>query len=63
MLAGCGPIFTDEGVSGTATERAALDDLLGALRPADQVVVWTLDRLGRSLHHLIEVVAASVIFV
>ena len=36
-----------------------MDDLLGALRPADQVVVWKLDRLGRSLHHLIELVAAD----
>lgn len=56
LRAGCDRIFTDQGVSGTATERAALDDLLAALQPGDQVVVWKLDRLGRSLHHLIELV-------
>ena len=56
LRAGCDRIFTDEGVSGVATDRAALDDLLVALQPEDQVVVWKRDRLGRSLHHLIQLV-------
>ena len=34
-----------------------MDDLLGQARPGDAVVVWRLDRLGRSLRHLIDVVA------
>ena len=34
-----------------------LEDVLGYLRPGDTLVVWRLDRLGRSLKHLIDVVA------
>jgi DNA invertase Pin-like site-specific DNA recombinase len=39
-------------------ERPVLEEVLGYLRPGDTLVVWRLDRLGRSLKHLIEVVAA-----
>ena len=47
--------FIDEGISGTATERPALDSMLDAARRGkiDLVVVWKLDRLGRSLQHLL----------
>ena len=38
--------------------RPALDRALGQLRPGDVLVTWRLDRLGRSLSHLIHVVAA-----
>ena len=53
--AGCGKIFTDT-ASGVRTDRPGLDDLLNYLRPGDTLVVWKLDRLGRSLPHLVELV-------
>lgn len=54
MGAGCERIFTDEGVSGGAKRRPQLDQALALIKPADVLVVWKLDRLGRSLSHLIE---------
>jgi len=56
-LAGCAQIFQDEGISGAITERRALNDALTALAPGDVLVVWKLDRLGRSLAHLIEIIS------
>lgn len=38
------------------TARPALDELLGQLRAGDVVVIWKLDRMGRSLKHLVELV-------
>jgi DNA invertase Pin-like site-specific DNA recombinase len=55
--AGCGKVYT-ETASGAKADRPVLDEVLGYLRPGDTLVVWRLDRLGRSLKHLIEVVAA-----
>jgi len=55
--AGCGKVYT-ETASGARADRPVLDEVLGYLRPGDTLVVWRLDRLGRSLKHLIEVVAA-----
>lgn len=55
--AGCHHVFFDEGVSGVAVRRRALDDVLNALQPHDVLVTWRLDRLGRSLAHLISVMA------
>lgn len=49
-------VFEDE-ASGAKTDRPGLADLLEFARAGDIVVVWRLDRLGRSLPHLIEVVA------
>lgn len=43
--------------SGVLDRRPALDEVLDALRPGDTLVVWRLDRLGRSLRHLIDTVA------
>jgi DNA invertase Pin-like site-specific DNA recombinase len=54
--AGCEKIFGDEGVSGSKTDRPQLNAALDQLRKGDTLVVWRLDRLGRSLPHLIEVV-------
>ena len=48
----CEQIF-QEVVSGAKTTRPVLDDLLSRLRAGDVVIVWKLDRLGRSLHHLV----------
>ena len=56
--AGCDPIYTDT-ASGAQTERKGLQDALQYLREGDVLVVWRLDRLGRSLKHLIETITAS----
>jgi len=53
--AGCEDIYTDT-VSGSVTERPGLTNALSHLRSGDTLVVWRLDRLGRSLSHLIETV-------
>jgi DNA invertase Pin-like site-specific DNA recombinase len=55
--AGCtdAHIFTDK-ITGTKEERPGLNEALSHLRPGDTLVVWRLDRLARSLTHLIETV-------
>ena len=55
--AGCDRIFQDEGISGVAVSRPALNEALAALGPGDVLVTWKLDRLGRSLAHLIDIIA------
>jgi DNA invertase Pin-like site-specific DNA recombinase len=52
---GCVKIFTDH-ASGAKATRPELDKMLEQLRPGDVVVVWRLDRLGRSLRDLIDLV-------
>ena len=52
---GCEKIYTEK-ASGAKAERPELQDLLDNLRKGDVVVVWKLDRLGRSLKHLVELV-------
>ena len=54
--AGCDHICQDQGVSGTAHQRPGLDEAMAALKPGSVLVVWKLDRLGRSLAHLIELI-------
>ncbi|NUM32953.1 MAG: recombinase family protein [Candidatus Brocadiae bacterium] len=51
--AGCEKIYT-EVASGGKTERPELNDLLRNIRSKDILVIWKLDRLGRSLKHLVE---------
>ena len=51
--AGCTEISADIGVSGAKEARPALDALWRKLKAGDQLVVWKLDRLGRSLSHLV----------
>jgi DNA invertase Pin-like site-specific DNA recombinase len=51
--AGCERIFKDT-VSGSTMERPGLSEALDFVRPGDTLVVWRLDRLGRSLRHLID---------
>ncbi len=51
--AGCEQIYTDK-ITGSKTERKGLEDALSHLREGDTLVVWRLDRLGRSLKHLID---------
>src|SRR5262245_35282166 len=53
--AGCKRVFQDR-ASGAKTERPGLTEALAYLREGDVLIVWKLDRLGRSLPHLIETV-------
>ena len=55
--AGCDEsnIFTDK-ASGVRTDRPGLDACLAALSPGDTLMVWRLDRLGRSMSHLVTLV-------
>jgi DNA invertase Pin-like site-specific DNA recombinase len=54
-LAGCYRVFI-ETASSARTDRPTLEQLLDQLRPGDTLVVWKLDRLGRSLRHLVDTV-------
>lgn len=53
---GCARVFTDQ-ASGAKTERPKLTEALEFLVAGDTLCVWRLDRLGRSLKHLLEVAA------
>jgi DNA invertase Pin-like site-specific DNA recombinase len=54
--AGCAYVFTDV-ASGASAKRPELARCLANLRPGDVLVVWKLDRLGRSLSHLVAVLS------
>lgn len=58
LAAGCDPemCFIDNGVSGVKASRAELDRMLTRLRKGDVVVITRLDRLGRSVQNLVELV-------
>jgi DNA invertase Pin-like site-specific DNA recombinase len=58
--AGCGRVFEDRGISGATADRPGLAQALAYLHDneGDVLVVWKLDRLGRSLAHLIDTVSA-----
>lgn len=53
--AGCDKVYSDQ-QSGATTERPGLSTVFDVLRPGDTLVIWRLDRLGRSLKHLIHLV-------
>lgn len=57
QAAGCTAVFEDKGTSGMVRDRAGLRRALAALKSGDVLVVWRLDRLGRSLSHLIQLIA------
>ena len=57
QAAGCYKVFIDT-ASGALDERRELARLFDQVRPGDTVVVWRLDRLGRSIRHLIDTVNA-----
>jgi DNA invertase Pin-like site-specific DNA recombinase len=50
-----GDIFTEK-ISEAKTDRPQLDKCLARLHQGDTFVVWRLDRLGRSMHHLVELI-------
>ncbi len=52
---GCDKVFSDT-ASGAKAARPGLEQALSHVRAGDTLVVWRLDRLGRSLRHLIETV-------
>ncbi|MEP3931085.1 recombinase family protein, partial [Rhodopirellula bahusiensis] len=53
--AGCGKVIVDV-ASGGKPDRSGIEQLREQIRPGDIVVVWRLDRLGRSLKHLISLI-------
>jgi DNA invertase Pin-like site-specific DNA recombinase len=55
--AGCEKVYT-EVASGSKNDRPVLAELLAFIQEGDVLVIWKLDRLGRSLRHLVEVVGA-----
>ena len=57
--AGCAKVFEDR-ASGARADRAGLRSALEYVRDGDVLIVWKLDRLGRSLPHLIETVTSLV---
>lgn len=55
-IAGCDKVYQEK-VSGATADRPELGKLLDIIREGDTLVIWKLDRLGRSLAHLIKLVA------
>jgi DNA invertase Pin-like site-specific DNA recombinase len=55
IAANCKKIYTDT-ISGVTTKRPGLDQALSYAREGDTIIVWRLDRLGRSVQHLIQTV-------
>ncbi|MGD9537144.1 MAG: recombinase family protein [Alphaproteobacteria bacterium] len=53
---GCVRVFHDHGVSGVTDDRPGLTEALAAIDAGDVLVVWKLDRLGRSLSFLIDLI-------
>ena len=54
---GCDLLFTDK-VSGSKSDRPELEECLKTLEKGDTLIVWRLDRLGRSMKHLITIVSS-----
>jgi len=52
----CDHIFTDQGISGKVSNRPGLKKVMASLKKGDILVVWRLDRLGRSLVNLVEII-------
>jgi len=58
--AGCKKVFTDK-ISGAQAQRPGLNKALELLREGDVLVVWKLDRLGRSVKNLVDLVSALAV--
>lgn len=55
-VAGCNRIYKDQGRSGLSFDREGLEGALNSLKPGSTLVVWRLDRLGRSLSGLVQLI-------
>ncbi len=55
--AGCNQVFNDHGVSGSKADRPGLDQALSSVAKGDMLIVYKLDRLGRSVLHLADLLA------
>lgn len=53
IRAGCEKVFTDV-ISGSEKNKTGLNDALSILKEGDTLIVWKLDRFGRSMHHIIK---------
>ena len=56
LKVGCEKIYEDK-ISGTTKQRPGLDKALDVLRAGDTLIVWKLDRLGRSIKNLISLIS------
>ena len=56
VRAGCAVIYEDK-ITGVSRDRTGLDAAMLDIRPGDKLVVWRLDRLGRSIPHIMTIVA------
>ena len=56
QAAGCDMILSDHGACGSRFDRPGLHEALSVVQAGDTLIVWRLDRLGRSLGHLVEMV-------
>ena len=56
LKAGCEEIFDEHGFSGMHIDRPKLKKVINSLKKGDVLVVWKLDRLGRSLSHLVTLI-------
>lgn len=54
--AGCEKVYMDIGISGAKAQRPGLDQAIDQLRDGDSLVVWRLDRLGRSTRHVLTLI-------
>ena len=52
----CHKVFTDHGISGRTLSRPGLDAAMSHLKRGDTLIVWRLDRLGRSLIGLVQLI-------
>ena len=57
--AGCGKLFEEKESGRAGTKRPAFEAALAFLRPEDQLVVWKVDRLGRSLREMLDTAPAQ----
>lgn len=55
----CDKIYK-EVISGAKSERPVLQEMLNQVRPGDVIVIWKLDRLGRSLRNLVDIVSQLI---
>ena len=55
QAAGCEQIYEDRGISGVAKKRPALEEAMQVIGKGDVLIVWRLDRLGRSLSDLLRI--------